>query len=138
MTFTRTADAATLTPLFVFGPYQNDREARTVVVPLMESSNVRVSYNYVGLRTGELMMLFDSYAEAVTGAAFFEARSTYNFDGPTIGGGYVIVDGMVVFEGEIDNTFDLRFVVAGGSLRIVQNAPKWELHVPFHELVETP
>lgn len=134
--FTRTSDAATLAPLFVFGPYENEREVRTAVVPLAESSNVRVTYNYVGLRTGTLMMLFDSYADATAGATFFAARSTYNFDGPTVGGGYTIVDGMVVWEGVVDDTFDLRFVVSGNGMRVVQNTPKWELHVPFHELVE--
>jgi hypothetical protein len=117
MTFTRTSDSATLDPLFVFGPYENEREVRTAVVPLAESSNVRVTYNYVGLRTGTFMMLFDSYAAATAGATFFSSRSSYSFD-------------------STDDTFDMLFVVFGGGLRVVQNAPKWELHVPYHELVE--
>lgn len=136
MTFTRVSDAETLTPLLVFGPYENERTVRTAVVPLAESANVRIVYNHVGLRTGEFMLLFDSYWDALVGSDFFTARSTYNFDGPTIPGGYEIVDGMVVYTAEVDSTFDLRFVVHGSGIRIVQNDPKWELRIPFHELVE--
>lgn len=136
MTFTRTTDSVQLEPDLVFGPYQHEREVRNFVVPLLESSNVRVVYSPTGLRTGTLMLLLSSYADAIAAAEFFAVASSFNFDGPMIDGGYIISDGMVVWDGVIDDTFDMRFIAHGGSLRVVQNDPAWELHVPFHELIE--
>lgn len=136
MTFVRTTDLAEYTPVLVFGPYENARESRNVAVPLMESSNVRVVYNYTSLRTGTLNLLVERYADAVEAANFFAAQSSFNFNGPYACGGYVIEDGMVVTVGEVDETFDLRFFVAGGAIEITQADPMWEVRVPFHELIE--
>jgi hypothetical protein len=136
MTFTRTTDSATLTPIMVFGPYANAVESRNVVRPLLQSSSVRVTYIPQTLRTGELQLLLASYADAVSGIAYFGEASSYQFNGPvTDTTGYSIVGNVIVWNGAIDDTFDLLFAVADGQFRIDQaEADMWTLTVPFKEI----
>ena len=134
--FTRLSDDAELTPLIVYGPYVNNREASTVVHRLAESSDVRVTYRPVKNRAGEFMTLWDSYDAAYDASTWFGANSKYLFNGPPLAPGYVIVDGMVVWsDGGVDTSYAFEFVVAAGDLSIVQEeAKKWTLRLPFHEV----
>lgn len=135
MTFTRSTDSATLTPLIVFGPYENSYEVRNIARPLLQSSSVRVTYVPQGPRDGKLMLLFASYANAVAAAGYFAPAASFTFNGPVVTTtGYTIVNNVVLPVGDIDDTFDMTFIVTGGTVDIEQNE-LWEVSVPFKELL---
>lgn len=134
-TFTRSVDSETLTPIMVYGPYENELEAQTVAHRLAQSADVRVTYRPLANRTGEFGLLWSTYDEAHDAARWFGRAATYHFDGPSTPLGYVIVDGMVVMgTGEPDATYAMDFIVSG-PLRIRQDV-RWELTVPFTEVTE--
>jgi hypothetical protein len=138
VTFTRLSDSDTLIPDLVFGPIEVEREVRTIVRELLHSSAVRATYVPTTNRYGEFQLLFSSHAEARTAAAWFDENSMYSYAGPdeTFGGGLVFDDGFLVeVEPTVDASFDTTFIVTGGALAITQNSPRWELRVPYKEVV---
>lgn len=126
-----------LNPIMVFGPYVNEWEARTQSRSLLESTETRSVFIPPGARTGTFMMLFSTYAEASDAGVWFGSVGHYIFTGPeeTGTGGYTIVDGYIVeIPATIDHSFDLDFVVTGGSIRLEQTeASVWQLTVPWRE-----
>ena len=137
-TFTRLSDDSELTPTMVFGPYEQSREVRNIVRPVMESAEVRVSYSPTVYRKGEYQLLFDTYAEAKAAVNYFSAFSLYYFEGPTIGAGELITVGGYILESDgtdLDTNFAMQFVVAPGDMTITQNG-LWELRVPYQEVPE--
>lgn len=136
--FTRLSDDETLIPTLVFGPYEQAREARNIVRPVMESAEVRVAFLPIVYRKGEYQLLFDTYAAAKDAIDFFDAFSYFYFEGPTLGAAVLITDGGYILEADPDSpdvSFAMRFVVAPGDLTITQNG-LWELRVPYQEVPE--
>jgi hypothetical protein len=136
MTFTRLSDDATLTPVMVFGPYEQTRRSRQIVRELAESGEVRVAWRPPSRRRGTYMLLFSTYAAALSAQSWFLENSEYDFEGPTVGEGvYEVVDGYIVeVPPTTDAGFSMRFVLDEEEPTINQNDPMWELRVSYQEV----
>lgn len=137
MSFQRVSDAAVLEPVLVFGPFEQERESRNVVTPLLESDATTVAYFPAVRRGGEFQTLFATYQAAHEARDYFTVPSLYDFFGPaTTPGEYIVSGGRIVLSsGFADPSFSLRFAVASGALTVTQNAADvWELRVPYREV----
>lgn len=133
--FTRVSDDEVLTPLVVFGPFEQSREVRNIVRPIMQSAEVRVSYSPTVYRRGEYQLLFETYEQAHTAINYFSDFSLYIFEGPTVPIGTLIQVGgyLIESDGTPDAGFSMQFAVAPGDMTISQNG-LWELRVPYQEV----
>lgn len=117
MTFTRLSDSAALSPapIVVFGPFEVERPVNNITRRLLHSSVKRGTFVPADDRVGTFQLLYATHADAKTAATFFAAESLFTYD-------------------VADASLDTRFMVTGGSLRIAQNEPNWELTVPYEEM----
>lgn len=136
MSFQRVSDDAVLEPVLVFGPFEQERESRNVVTPLMESDETTVAYFPAVRRGGEFQTLFATYQAAHEACDYFTVASLFDFSGPaTTAGEYIVSAGRIILSaGEADPAFSLRFAVAAGGLRVTQNEDLWELRIPYREV----